>query len=90
MTMTLDHSFEKACVLHETRSRVAAMAQAKFLNPSQREAAVTLAITSVFRYSAGLIPWTTSELETLHRLACGSKATGERGTCQSLTLPSFD
>ena len=68
MTLTLDHNFEKARVLHETRSRVAALAKAKFLTPSQREATVTLAITSVFRYSAGLVPWTTSELETLTSL----------------------
>ena len=63
--MPLDHSFETVRVMNETRSRVAALAQAKFLTPSQREVAVTLAITSVFRYSAGLIPWTTTELETL-------------------------
>ena len=68
MTMTLDHSFEKARVMRETKSRVVALAQAKFLTPSQREIAVTLAITSVFRYSAGLIPWTTWELEALTSL----------------------
>ena len=45
-----------------------ALAQAKFLTPSQWKIAVTLAITSVFRYSDGLIPWTTSELEALTSL----------------------
>ena len=68
MTMTLDHSFEKARAMRETKSRVVALARAKFLNPSQREVAVTLAIAAVLRYSAGLVPWTTSELEALTSL----------------------
>ena len=39
--------------------------RANFLSPSQRKAVVQLAIVSVFRYTAGLVPWRVSELEEL-------------------------
>jgi hypothetical protein len=68
LTMTLDHSFEKSRVLRETESRVAMLSKATFLTPTQRELAVKLAVVSVFRYSAGLVPWTSVELDDLTKL----------------------
>ena len=56
---------EKAQVLKATRERIALLAKADFLTPSQQEAAVQLAVISVFRYTAGLVPWSLSELEEL-------------------------
>ena len=67
LTLTLDYSFEKARVMKETKDRVAMVIRAQFLSPSQRETVLHLAIVSLFRYTAGLIPWTCSELEELTR-----------------------
>ena len=39
------------------------LVQAKTLTSSQREAMVQLVVVSVFRYSAALVPWTTTELD---------------------------
>lgn len=66
MTLTQDYEHEKKRVLRVTRERVEAVAQATALTPSQRESLVQLAIVPVFRYSAGLVPWTLSELEDLN------------------------
>ena len=63
--MTLDDIFEKSRVLREIESRVAMLSKATFLTPTQRELALKLAIVSVFRYSAGLIPWSFVELDDL-------------------------
>ena len=65
LTLTLDYSFEKARVIKATKERIAILAKADFLTPSQREAAVQLAVVSVFRYTAGLVQWSLSELEEL-------------------------
>ncbi len=65
LTLTLDYSFEKARVIKATKERIAILAKADFLTPSQREAAVQLAVVSVFRYTAGLVPWSLSELEDM-------------------------
>ena len=63
LTLTLDYSFEKARIIKATKERIAILAKADFLTPLQREAAVQLAVVSVFRYTAGLVPWSLSELE---------------------------
>ncbi len=65
LTFTLDYSFKKARVIKATKERVAILAKADFHTKSQREAAVKLAVVSVFRYTAGLVPWSLSELEEL-------------------------
>ena len=65
LTLTLDFSFEKDKIIKATRERVAVLAKADFLSPSQQELAVQLAVTSIFRYTAGLVPWSLSELEEL-------------------------
>ena len=68
LTVTLNYDFEKERVLQATKERVMALSNAKFLSPSQRELVVQLSIVSLFRYTAGLVPWTFSELENLTRL----------------------
>ena len=83
LTMTLDHSFEKSRVLRETESRVAMLSNATFLTPTQRELAVKLAVVSVFRYSAGLVPWTSVELDDLTKLWVS-------GYREAWNLPSSD
>ncbi len=56
LTNALDYSFEKSRVVKVTKERIAILAKADFLTPSQREVAVQLAVISVFRYTAGLVP----------------------------------
>ena len=65
MTVTLDFRHEKDKVRQVTRQRVDAVVDAKGLTPTQRELIVLLAVVPLFRYSAGLVPWSTSELEDL-------------------------
>ena len=63
--LSLNYRREKDRVLQTTRERVAMLSKAYFLSPSQREMVVQLAIVSVFRYTAGLVPRSLSELEDL-------------------------
>ena len=62
MSLTGDFSAEKKHVMEETARRVAAMAPNQILTPCLKELTFKLGICSVFRYSAGLVPWTTAEL----------------------------
>ena len=59
----------------EAAVQLAILAKADFLTPSQREAAVQLAVISVFRYTAGLVPRSLSELEEL----TAERVRGHRG-----------
>ena len=63
--MTLNFKFEKERVMRETKLRLEALSKAQSLSSSMREAAVKVGIVSVFRYSAGLVPWTPTELDVL-------------------------
>ena len=65
LTLTHDYKSEKDRVRQATQERVEVLDRANFLSPSQREAVAHLAIVSVFRYTAGLVPWRVSELEEL-------------------------
>jgi len=68
MSLTGDLSAEKQHVMDETARRVEAMITNQILTPCLKELTFKLGICSVFRYSAGLVPWTTSELNKLHAL----------------------
>ena len=68
MSLTGDSSAEKKHVMEETARRVAAMAPNQILTRCLKELTFKLGICSVFRYSAGLVPWTTAELDKLHAL----------------------
>ena len=63
-----DFSAEKKHAMEERARRVAAMAPNQILTPCLKELTFKLGICSVFRYSAGLDPWTTAELDKLHAL----------------------
>ena len=65
VTLTLDYKFEKARVMRKTRLRLEALSKAQLLSYGMRETAVKLGVVSVFRYSAGLVPWTSTELDDL-------------------------
>ena len=55
VTMTGDFSAEKAHVLGEMELRLMALRGDKVLSPPKNEMMIAIDITSVFRYSAGLV-----------------------------------
>ena len=64
-TLTLDPKFEKEHVMQEMDKRLAALGAAPALSASHRLRIIEFGIASVFRYSAGLTPWTLTELEKI-------------------------
>jgi len=68
MSLTGDYNAEKKYVMEETERRVSALAPNQILTPCLKELALQMGICSIFRYSAGLVPWTTTELNKLHTL----------------------
>ena len=64
-TLTLDPKFEKEHVLQEMDKRLAALGKATALSASHRLRIIEFGIASVFRFSAGLTPWTRAELEKI-------------------------
>jgi hypothetical protein len=65
ITMTGDASFEKSHVLEEMEKRCAALCRAPMLSPTEKELVLKLGVASVFRYSAGLVPWRRTDLENM-------------------------
>ena len=68
ITMTGDFRAEKDHVLEEMRLRLKALQEEKVLSPSQTELVISIGVVSVFRYSAGLVPWTLSELDKITQM----------------------
>jgi len=64
-TLTGDFAAEKAHVTTEMQRRLDELQKDEVLPPPLKELAITIGITSIFRYSAGLVPWTKSELEVI-------------------------
>jgi len=67
-SLTGDFSAEKKHILEETKRRIESLERDKILTPSTKEVALRVGIVSVFRYSAGLVPWTRSELAQVTQL----------------------
>ena len=67
MTLTGDFSQEKARVTDEMRLRLSALRTDKMLPPILKEVAIKIGVVSVFRYSAGLVPWSKSELDQISK-----------------------
>ena len=67
MTLTGDFSQEKARVSDEMRLRLTALRTDKMLPPILKEVAIKIGVVSVFRYSAGLVPWSKTELDHISR-----------------------
>lgn len=72
VTMTGDARFEKEYVTREMERRLSAIHSARFLPPVLEETVIKVGAVSVFRYSAGLVPWTLSELEHLTGMWTGA------------------
>ena len=69
MNLTGDYKHHKDYVLAKMRQRAAALAEEEIIpRGSFRELAVTSGIISIFRASAGVIPWTGAELDEISKL----------------------
>jgi len=63
MTLTGDFTAEKNHVKEEMQSRLASLKEDEVLSSPLKELAVQVGVTSFFRYSAGVVPWTSTELD---------------------------
>ncbi len=71
MPLTGDFSQEKARVTDEIRLRLSALRTDKLLPPILKEVAIKIEVVSVFRYSAGLVPLSTTELDHIYLQVVG-------------------
>jgi hypothetical protein len=67
MALTGDFSQEKARVTDEMRLRLSALRTDKMLPPILKEVAIKIGVVSVFRCSAGLVPWPKAELDHISK-----------------------
>jgi hypothetical protein len=67
MTLTGDFSQEKARVTDEMRLLLSALRADKMLPPILKEVAIKIGVVSVFLYSAGLGPWSKTELDQISK-----------------------
>jgi len=68
LAMTDDFSEEKAYVLEEMRQRLSALRLDSVLSPVLKELAIKIGVVPVFRYSAGVVPWTKTELDQISQM----------------------
>ena len=68
IAMTNDFSEEKEYVIAEMLQRLSALRLDRVLSPTLKELAIKIGVIPVFRYSAGVVPWTKTELEQISRL----------------------
>ena len=68
MTVTGNFEVEKKCVRGEMQRRLESLNADEVLSPSLNELAIKVGIISVFRYSAGLVPWSRSELKNISKM----------------------
>ena len=67
-TMTGNFEVEKEYVRGEMQRRLESLNANEVLSPSLKELAIKVGIISVFRYSAGLVPWSRSELNNISKM----------------------
>jgi len=65
MTMLGDFAAEKDHVRQEMRRRLAALKEDRVLSRPEKELVIVTAVCSVFRYSAGIVDWTKTELDDI-------------------------
>ena len=67
-TVTGDFSAEKQYVLAEMQQRLTALKDDRALSRREKEQIIVIAVCSVFRYSAGLVDWTKTELDSISKM----------------------
>jgi len=65
MTMTGDFSAEKDYIRNEMRKRLQALCEDPLLSILEKELVIKIVVCSVFRYSAGLVDWSRTELDSI-------------------------
>ena len=68
IAMNNDFSEEKKYILGEMAQRLSALRMDRVLSPTLKELAIKIGVVPVFRYSAGVVPWTKTELEQISKL----------------------
>ena len=68
ISLTGDFTAEKRYVLENMKERVQALRIDQWLTPTLKEVAVQIGIIPFFRYSAGVVPWSKTELEYITTL----------------------
>ncbi len=68
MALNGDFSAEKEHVRREMRQRLEALAEDRVLSRNEKEVEIRTAVCSVFCFSAGLVNWTRTELESISRM----------------------
>ena len=68
IAMNNDFSEEKEYILKEMSQRLSALRLDQVLSPTLKELAIKVGVVPVFRYSAGVVPWTKTELELISKL----------------------
>jgi hypothetical protein len=63
-----DFSEEKTHVMQEMQHRLSALKIDNVLSPMLRELGIKIGVIPVFRYSAGVVPWSKAELEQISKL----------------------
>ena len=63
-----DFTEEKMHILEEMQHRLSALKTDRVLSPVLRELGIKLGVVPVFRYSAGVVPWSKTELEQISKL----------------------
>ena len=68
IAMTSNFSEEKKYVTEEMKKRLSALRLDQVLSPILKKLAIKVGFVQVFCYSAGLVPWTKTELEQISQL----------------------
>ena len=68
MTLTGNFQAEKKHVREEMKRRLQSLTSDDVLSPSLKELAIKVGVVSIFRYSAGLVPWTRLELDQISKI----------------------
>ena len=66
-TVMGDFTAEKQYVLAEMQQRLTALKDDRALSRREKEQIIVIAVCSVFRYSAGLVDWTKTELDSISK-----------------------
>ena len=67
-TVTGDFSAEEQYVLAEMQQRLTALKDDRALSRREKEKIIVIAVCSVFQYSAGLVDWTKTELDSISKM----------------------
>ncbi len=68
MAVTGDFSEEKEYILGEMTQRLAGLLLDQVLSPNLKELSIKIGVIPVFRYSAGLVPCSKTEMERISKL----------------------